>query len=260
MTYCVALRVEEGLVLCADTRTNAGVDNISVFSKLHVIEKPGERMIAIMCAGNLAVTQAVITRVTEGIGETGEEGPDSLHTVPSMFEAARLVGKAVRSVREEDAPSLSQENVAFDASFLVAGQIAGRRLRLFQVYSAGNYIEATADTPYLQIGEHKYGKPILDRVAKYDTPVEDAVKLALISMDSTLRSNLSVGMPIDLMTYRKDALHVEMRRRISEDDPYFRMIRERWSEALRQAYRDLPGPNAPLDAPKPSGGGRLFGP
>jgi putative proteasome-type protease len=260
MTYCVALRVEEGLVLCADTRTNAGVDNIGVFSKLHVVERPGERVIALMCAGNLGVTQAVVTRVTEGLGETGEEGSDSLWAAPSMFEAARLVGRAVRTVREEDAAALEKENVPFDASMLLAGQIAGRRLRLFQIYSAGNFIEATPDTPFLQIGEHKYGKPILDRVARFDTPIEDAIKLALISMDSTLRSNLSVGLPIDLMTYRKDALAVDLRRRIFEDDPYFRMVRERWSEALRAAYRDLPGPNAPLEPPKPAGGSRLFGP
>jgi putative proteasome-type protease len=240
MTYCVGLCVKEGAVLLADTRTNAGVDNISTFSKLHVFERPGERVVTVMTAGNLAVTQAVIARISEGGGEAEET--DTVYTTASMLETAKLVGDAVRTVYAEDAPAMQAQSLTFDASFIVTGQIAGRRLRMFQVYAAGNFIEATEDTAFFQIGEHKYGKPILDRVANYHTPMEDAVKLALISMDSTLRSNLSVGMPVDLVTIRRDAAAVCVRRRITEEDAYFRLIRERWSDALRTAYRDIPAP------------------
>ena len=242
MTYCLGLSLRDGLVLLADTRTNAGVDHVATFSKLHVVERPGERMIAVMTAGNLAITQSVISLLTEGLSAGEGEPPETLETVASMFQAARLVGKAVREVYETDAAALSAQGVKFDAGFLVAGQIIGRRQRLFQVYSAGNFIEATEDTPYLQIGEHKYGKPILDRVARYDTPLVEAVKLALISMDSTLRSNLSVGPPIDLLVSKRDSARVSFRRRIEEDDTYFKSIREGWSEALREAYRGMPVP------------------
>jgi putative proteasome-type protease len=245
MTYCVGLALEEGIVMLSDTRTNAGVDNIATFSKLAVVEKPGERVIAVMSAGNLAVTQAVVARVLEGAG--APKNPDgappmTLHDAPSMFDAARLMGEAVREVFHHDGPALAAQNFGFEASFLLAGQIKGRRLRLFQVYSAGNFIESTVDTPFLQIGEHKYGKPILDRVARHDTPIMDAVKLACVSMDSTLRSNLSVGLPADLLIYRRDALEVSLRKRITDDDPYFRSIREGWSSALRDAYRAMPNP------------------
>ncbi|MES1156223.1 MAG: proteasome-type protease [Alphaproteobacteria bacterium] len=246
MTYCVGLALEQGVVLLSDTRTNAGVDNIATFSKLTVLEEPGERVMAIMTAGNLAVTQAVVARVIEGAGAEGEEPPMTLATAPTMFDAARLVGEAVRDVFRHDGQALQAQNYGFEASFLLAGQIKGRRLRLFQIYSAGNFIESTQDTPFLQIGEHKYGKPILDRVARFETPLEDAVKLALISMDSTLRSNLSVGMPADLLIYRRDALEVTARRRINDDDAYFRVIREGWSAALRDAYRTMPKPPWPL--------------
>jgi putative proteasome-type protease len=245
MTYCVGLALDEGIVLLADTRTNAGVDNIATFSKLAVVEKPGERVIALMSAGNLAITQAVVARAIEGAGapeNADGKPPVTLATVPSMFDAARLVGEAVREVFERDGPALAAQNFSFEVSFLLAGQIKGRRLRLFQIYSAGNFIESTQDTPFLQIGEHKYGKPILDRVARYDTPVMDAVKLACVSMDSTLRSNLSVGLPADLLVYRRDALEVALKKRITDDDPYFRTIRDGWSAALREAYRAMPNP------------------
>lgn len=250
MTYCVALNLEEGLVLCADTRTNASLDNIATFSKLHVIERPGERVIALMTAGNLAITQAAVTRLTESIPDINGNGGNgdmeatraTLWTVPSMIEAARLVGRTVRDLFDEDASNLMRHQVMFDATFLVAGQVGAGKQRLFMVYSAGNYVESSPDTPFFQLGEHKYGKPILDRVAKYDTSIEDAVKLVLISMDSTLRSNLTVGLPIDLLTYRRGSLHVGLQRRIGEDDAYFRTVRERWSEALRTGYRSLPAP------------------
>lgn len=242
MTYCVGLFLDAGLVLLADTRTNAGPDNIASYQKLHVVA-PGDRVIALMTAGNLAVTQAVLSRVMEGAGVNVEtETFETLYTVTSMFDAARLVGDAVRSVYMHDGESLAAQSMTFDASIIVAGQIAGRRMRMFHVYSAGNFIEASSDTPYIQIGETKYGKPILDRVAKHDTPLEDGVKLALISMDSTLRSNFSVGLPADLLVYKRDTQVIAAEHRITADDPYFKNISESWSSALRQAYRDLPTP------------------
>jgi putative proteasome-type protease len=241
MTYCVGLYLKDGLVMLSDTRTNAGVDNISLFSKMHIYEITGERFMTVMTAGNLAVTQAVVNMLHEGI-DTGER-IETLYTVPSMFRAAQLVGEAVRRVYRTDGPTLEAQNVKFDVSLLLGGQLKGRGMRLFQIYAAGNFIEATPDTPFLQIGETKYGKPILDRVLQYDTDPRDGVKLVMVSMDSTLRSNLSVGMPLDLLVYRRDTLKAEIRRRITENDPYFRMIHEGWSEALRDAYRAMPRPD-----------------
>jgi putative proteasome-type protease len=241
MTYCVGLDLRDGLVLLSDTRTNAGVDNISTFSKTYLFEQPGERFIALLAAGNLALTQSIINLLHEGL-EIGDTTETPL-TAKSMFRAAQLVGEAIRRVYRIDGPAMQAQNVQFDVSFLLGGQIKGRSMRLFQIYAAGNFIEATVDTPYLQVGEHKYGKPILDRAARYDTDLYDGVKLALVSMDSTLRSNLTVGLPIDLLVYRRDTLKAELKRRITEDDDYFRMIRERWSEALRDAYRAIPRPD-----------------
>ena len=244
MTYCVALHLRDGLVMLADTRTNAGVDNISTFRKLTVIETPGERVIGIMMAGNLALSQAIVKIVIEQGVAMEEGGPlETLHTVSSMLRAAQLMGRAVREVYKVDGPSLEAQAEQFSVSILLGGQIGQGQLRLFQVYSAGNYIEATEDTPYLQIGEHKYGKPIIDRAATFDTDVTDGVKLALISMDSTMRSNLSVGMPIDLMIYRRDALKVSMTKRIKDDDAYFKGLRAAWSDALTKAYQAIPSPD-----------------
>jgi putative proteasome-type protease len=244
MTYCVALRLRGGLVMLGDTRTNAGVDNISTFRKLTVIERPGERVVGIMTAGNLALSQAVVNMAMEqGLVPQGGDVAETLHTVPSMVRAAQLMGQAVREVFRVDGPSLEAQAEPFSVSILLGGQIGNGKLRLFQIYSAGNYIEATEDTPYLQIGEHKYGKPIIDRAATFDTDVADAMKLALISMDSTMRSNLSVGMPIDLMVYRRDALKVALNRRVKDDDVYFKGLRQSWSDALTKAYRNIPGPD-----------------
>jgi len=241
MTYCVGLYLADGLVMLSDTRTNAGVDNVATFSKMHVFETPGERVLVLLTGGNLATSQSIVNMLKEGI--TGTEGEaETLLSVGTMFRAAQLVGEAVRGVYRVDAPTLEAQNIAFDISLLLAGQIRGGEHRIYQVYAAGNFIEATADTPYLQIGEHKYGKPILDRAARHETELYDGVKLALVSMDSTVRSNLTVGLPIDLLVYRRDALRVELRRRITEEDQYFRMIRERWSVALREAYRAIPRP------------------
>ncbi len=241
MTYCVGLDLKDGLVLLADTRTNAGVDNIATFSKTYVFEQPGERVIALLAAGNLALTQSIVNLLHEGI--EADDIVETLLGAKSMFRAAQLVGEAVRRIYRIDGPAMQAQNISFDVSFLLGGQIKAGNPRLFQIYAAGNFIEATPDTPFLQIGEHKYGKPILDRAASYDTDLYDGVKLALISMDSTLRSNLTVGPPVDLLVYRRDAFKFELKRRITEDDPYFRMIRERWSEALREAYLAIPRPD-----------------
>ena len=242
MTYCVGLHLDEGLVLLSDTRTNAGVDHISTFSKMHVVAEPGERIIVMMSAGNLALTQTVVNHVTEGFKSETLGGLSTLSDVPTMFKAAQLTGEAIRDVFMRDGEAMQAQNVPFDLSILLAGQIAGRRMRLFHIYSAGNFIEATADTPFLQIGEHKYGKPILDRAVTAQTSLSDGVKLALISMDSTLRSNLTVGLPVDLLIYRRDSLEVGLQRRITEEDEYFHMIRDSWSDALRAAYRSIPAP------------------
>ena len=242
MTYCVGLRLHDGLVLLSDTRTNAGVDNISTFRKMHVYAEPGERVIALMPAGNLAIAQSVLNLLDEGIENEKTGEVETLMNVPTMFRAAQLVGAAVRRTFETDHEALQAQDVSFDVSMLLGGQIAGRTVRLFQIYAAGNFIEATEDSPFLQVGEHKYGKPILDRAVTYGTDLYDGAKLSLISMDSTLRSNLTVGMPVDLLIYRRDALVPEVQRRIHENDPYFEALRAGWSAALRDAYLALPVP------------------
>jgi putative proteasome-type protease len=242
MTYCVGLLVRDGLVLISDTRTNAGIDNIACYRKLHVFETPGERTLAIATSGNLSISQAVLGLLTEGFAnpETGET--ETLAKATSMFHAAQMVGQAVREVYRIDGPSLEQHNSNFDIALLLGGQIKGRRLRLFMIYSAGNFIEATSDTPYLQIGEHKYGKPVLDRAVTYDTDLYDALKIGLISMDSTMRSNLGVGLPIDTLVLRRDTLRPELSHRIDAEDAYFTDLRHRWSEALRAAHLGIPRP------------------
>ncbi|MCW2308584.1 proteasome-type protease [Rhodobium gokarnense] len=245
MTYCVGLLLKDGLVMLADTRTNAGVDNVSTYSKTFVWEEPGERTIVLMTAGNLAITQSVVNLVSEGIPDPEDpHGPRAtLSNVPSLFEAARLVGRAIRQVHDYDAEAMRAQDTPFAASFLLGGQLKGRTMRLFQIYAAGNFINAAPDTPFLQIGEHKYGKPILDRALDYgETTLEDGVKLALLSMDSTVRSNLSVGFPLDLVLYRKDGLKIFRQVRIEDDNAYFQKISRQWSEALRDAYHVLPPP------------------
>lgn len=237
MTYCIGILLKTGLVMLSDSRTNAGVDNIATFRKMTVWEQPGDRVIGLMSAGNLAISQAVVTYLEEGMGEGG----DTILTVPSMFKAAQLVGQAVRAVYTEVGGTLEAKDPgAFNVSLLLGGQLKGRKCRLFQIYSAGNFIHASDRTPFFQIGEHKYGKPILDRALAYDTELRTAAKLALLSMDSTLRSNLSVGLPLDLMIYRTDTLHTELRRSIDEGDPYFEQIRQGWSSALRNAINAMP--------------------
>jgi putative proteasome-type protease len=243
MTYCVGILVREGLVMIADTRTNAGVDNIATFRKLNVFSVPDDRAIGIATSGNLATSQAVVTLATTGLKNPDTGALETIYTVPSMFQAAYLVGRAVREAYRIEGRS-DQEAAAngFDVTILLGGQIRNGQLRLFLCYSAGNFIQATADTPYLQIGEHKYGKPILDRAVTVDTSLPDALKLGLLSMDSTMRSNLSVGMPLDVMTIRRDTFSVDIDHRIDQNDPYFQNLRQSWSEALRAAHRAIPPP------------------
>jgi putative proteasome-type protease len=242
MTYCCGVLVRDGLVMIADTRTNAGLDNISTYRKLHVFSEPGERMLALASAGNLSLSQTVISLLTEGVQneQTGEL--ETLMNAPSMFKAAQRVGKAVRSVRDMESEALQADQVSYEVSFLFGGQVKGGRLRLFMIYSAGNFIECTIDTPYLQIGEHKYGKPVLDRAIGFDTDLYDALKIGLISMDSTMRSNLGVGLPIDILVLRRDTCAAEVNYRIEPGEPYFQDLRERWSSALREAHIAIPRP------------------
>ena len=240
MTYCVGLLLDAGLVMAADTRTNAGVDNIGRFKKLHTWSKPDERIFVLLSAGNLAISQAVVSLLTEGTTvRRRRSNAANLFTVETMFQAARLVGSAIREVKRIDGEALAASSDSFSASFIFGGQIGPEPPRLFQIYGAGNFIEATPDTPFFQIGEHKYGKPILDRVAQPAMRLGQAAKLILLSFDSTIRSNLSVGLPIDMLTYERDTLRIEHTKRIVADDPYFKRLSSDWSQALREAFSNI---------------------
>lgn len=225
--------------MIADTRTNAGLDNVSTFRKLHVFSRPGERILAIASAGNLAISQSVLSTLTEGMEDPDTGELETLLNAPTMFQAAQRIGKAIRAVHATEGTALKSEDISFDVSFLFGGQIKGARMRLFMVYPAGNFIECTTDTPYLQIGEHKYGKPILDRVAQPTMRLGEAAKLILLSFDSTLRSNLSVGMPIDILVYERDSLDLRREKRIDKDNEYFKKLSNSWSEALRAAFTKI---------------------
>jgi putative proteasome-type protease len=242
MTYCCGILVRDGLVMIADTRTNAGLDNISTFRKLHVFTRPGERVMAIATAGNLSIGQSVVSMLGEGMENLATSEVETLLNAPTMFQAAQRIGRAVRQVHHMEGAELEASDVKFDVSVLFGGQIAGGPMRLFMVYAAGNFIECTTDTPYLQIGEHKYGKPVLDRAITYNTDLYDSLKTGLISMDSTMRSNLSVGLPIDILVARRDTGIPEVNRRIEPGEPYFHDLRERWSAALRAAHMAIPRP------------------
>lgn len=242
MTYCVGILVRDGLVMIADTRTNAGVDNIAIFRKLHLFEVPGERIITLATAGNLSASQSVMSLLADGIEDPESGEVETLLTAPSMFKAAGLVGRAIRRVYAIDGAEMEKRSMSFDVTMLLGGQISQGPMRLYQIYSAGNAIEATLDTPFLQIGEPKYGKPILDRAIAHTTSLVEALKLGLISMDSTLKSNLGVGLPIDVVVAKRDALKAGVKYRIQEDEPYFRDLRERWSAALRAAHQAIPHP------------------
>jgi putative proteasome-type protease len=242
MTYCCGILVRSGLVMIADTRTNAGLDNVSTFRKLHIYTQPGERIMAIASSGNLSLSQSVRATLTEGVEnpETGEL--ETLMNAPTMFQAAQRIGRTVRNVQNMEGKELAAAEVEHDVAFLFGGQIKDGPMRLYMIYSAGNFIECTTDTPYLQIGEHKYGKPVLDRAISFETDLYDALKIGLISMDSTMRSNLGVGLPIDILVARRDTCTAEVNYRIEPGEPYFQDLRERWSGALRAAHIAIPRP------------------
>jgi putative proteasome-type protease len=240
MTYCVGLLLTAGMVLLSDTRTNAGLDNIATYRKSFVFEDPGERVVAILTAGSLSVTQTTIARLQEAMrGDPGADPEENILTAPTMLRVAEIVGRVLARVRADISEKLAAMKQSASASLIVAGQRKGGGMRMFLIYPEGNFIEATEDTPFLQIGEHKYGKPILDRVVRPDTSLEDARKAVLLSMDSTLKSNLSVGMPLDLLTIAEGAYGVTEKRRIEANDPAFREMSEAWSLALREAFRKI---------------------
>jgi putative proteasome-type protease len=243
MTYCVGIRLNAGLVFLSDSRTNAGLDQISIFRKMIVYEKPGDRFMVLLSAGNLSISQSVREILQSEMLPPAEGGePVTIWNATSLFDAARVLGTAVRRVYEQDAPSLHQNGMDFVASFIFGGQIRGEAMRLFLVYSAGNFIEATRETCYFQIGESKYGKPILDRVLDPHTPLEVAAKSALVSMDSSMKSNLSVGLPLDLAIYEAGALQSEQITCIDEQNPYFRMLRDTWGQRLRDVFEAMEDP------------------
>ncbi len=242
MTYCTGILVDGGLVMIGDTRTNAGLDNVSTFRKLHVFSSPGERVLTLASAGNLSVSQSVVSLLAEGVENPDTGAVERLEDAPTLFKAAQLIGRAIRQVRAIDGPGFEAAGVNFDVSFLFGGQIRGGPMRLYMVYAAGNFIECGQDAPFLQIGEHKYGKPILDRAVKFSTDIYDALKIGLISMDSTMRSNIGVGLPIDIAVLRRDAYTPEVVHRIEAGEPYFHDLRERWSAALRAAHIAIPRP------------------
>jgi len=242
MTYCVSMLLDLGLVFLSDSRTSAGVDQINTFRKTTVFEIPGERVIVMLSAGNLAISQGVVNLLAEKLAAQ-DARTASLHNCPNMFEAARCIGEALREMHARDGEALKAQGVEFNATFIVGGQIKGEAPRLFNIYSAGNFVEATADTTYFQIGESKYGKPIIDRVTRRSMPLSEAAKCALISMDSTIRSNLTVGLPLDLVIVRRDEYRVASHVDIGSDNKYFQMIRGAWGEALREAFSELPNPD-----------------
>jgi putative proteasome-type protease len=244
MTYCVAVKLDAGMVFASDSRSNAGVDQIATVRKMAVFERVGQRVVSLLWAGNLAVTQAVLDQLERW---SRTEGERSLWNADTMEEAAALVGRALRDVQTRDGPYLMQSNVDSSASFIVGGQIGGEEQRLFQVYAQGNYIEASEDAPYLQIGEHKYGRAIIDRAITARSSLINAAKCVLVSFDYTLRSNISVGLPIDLLCYSRGSLRASLNRRIAESDPYFQMIRQQWGERLRRAVEDWPDPDWAAD-------------
>lgn len=243
MTYCVGIKLNAGLVFLSDSRTNAGVDHISTFRKMIVYERPGDRFMVLLSAGNLSISQSVreILQVEQLKDPEGGE-PITIWNAKSMFDAARILGQAVRRVYDRDAASLKHAGVEFNVSLIFGGQIHGEGMRLFNVYSAGNFIEATAESPYFQIGESKYGKPVLDRVITPDTPLDEAAKCALVSMDSTMKSNLSVGPPLDLVVYEAGRLQSDKVACLGVNNPYYQMLHKTWGEKLRQVFDSLEDP------------------
>ncbi len=241
VTYCVAMKLNEGLVLLSDTRTNAGLDNVSRFNKMFSWENPGERIVTIMTSGNLSITQGVNNMINRALAQAQEgEDVETILNCSTMYRVAQIFGDCLRSLRQHYTQGRSQNDTLYDAAVLLAGQRRGGRQRIYMIYAEGNFIEATDDTPYFQIGEHKYGKPILDRVITCQTSLSDAIKVACLSMDSTLRSNLSVGMPLDLAVIKKNHYQYHVKRRIEADDIDFATLSMSWSEGLKKSFQDLP--------------------
>lgn len=240
MTYCVGIRVDAGLVFLSDSRTNAGVDQISTFRKMHRFERPGNRVLVILSSGNLAASQATASLLRSAF--RSDAAGANLWNARTMFDAATVVGEAVRAVYKHDAAALKDFGVEFNVNLILGGQIGDEPPRLFNIYAPGNFIEATLETPFVQLGESKYGKPILDRVVTGNLSLDEAAKCALISMDSTIKSNLSVGLPLDLLCYAAGELRINRHVVIDEDDAYFGMIRSRWGGQLRKVFDELPDP------------------
>jgi len=245
MTYCVGIKLNAGLVFLSDSRTNAGVDHISTFRKMIVYEQPGDRVMVLLSAGNLSISQSVreILQIEE-LRDSRNPGapPVTIWNATSMFDAARVLGSAVRHVYDRDAEALKHAGVDFNVSFIFGGQVKGEAMRLFLVYSAGNFIEATTETPYFQVGESKYGKPVLDRVLTPETPLSEAAKCALVSMDSTMKSNLSVGLPLDLVVYEANRLQTDKVVCIDSENPYYRMMHNNWGQKLREVFDSIEDP------------------
>jgi putative proteasome-type protease len=247
MTYCVGVLLEDGIVLGSDSRTHAGVDDFASFCKMTVFEEAGERVLVLLSSGSLAGTQAVISLLRQEADAAAEAAADAepavtIRSARTMFDVARVVSDAMRAIDRRDSEHLEKHDLSFNASFILGGQIKGEPMRLFRIYAAGNFIEASVDTPFFQTGEAKYGKPIIDRVIAPTTSLSDAAKCVLVSFDSTMRSNLSVAMPIDLLCYERDALVVRKRRRFEQGDPYFGALSKKWSEGVRAAFKELPEP------------------
>lgn len=245
MTYCVGIKLNAGLVFLSDSRTNAGVDHISTFRKMIVYERPNDRFMVLLSAGNLSISQSVRELLqVEQLKDPAHEGsePITIWNAKSMFDAARVLGQAVRRVYDRDAESLKYAGVEFNVSLIFGGQIRGEGMRLFHVYSAGNFIEATPETPYFQVGESKYGKPVLDRVITPDTPLDEAAKCALVSMDSTMKSNLSVGPPLDLVVYEANRFESDKVACLDQNNPYYRMLHNSWGQKLREVFDSLEDP------------------
>lgn len=237
MTYCLGILVKEGLVLAADSRTNAGVDYISSYRKLFDFSRAGERVILLCTSGNLSITQGVLHHLAQDIKSHQEP---NLHSLPTLYDVARYIGEKIRAMQETDRSWLEKDNIDFQSNFLLGGQIRGEAPSLFLIYSQGNCIEATPETPFLQIGETKYGKPILDRTLSYDAPLDAVAKCALLSIDSTMRSNLSVGPPVNMTMYYADTLAVNHRAQFQAGDPYLLKMRKHWEVALREASSKMP--------------------
>jgi len=236
MTYCVGVKLEDGLIFASDSRTNAGVDNFATFCKMTVFEREGDRVLVLLSSGGLAATQAVISVLQQ----RAAGAPPHLWSVGSMFDVANLVSDAMRDIERRDSPFLESGGLKFNASFVLGGQIAGEGMRLFRIYAEGNFIEAGTDTNFLQTGEAKYGKPILDLAVTSTATLEDATKCVLVSFNSTMLSNLSVGMPIDLLCYARDSLQVTMKRRFDHGDAYFHTLTQQWLDGTRRVFRELP--------------------